>query len=263
MEQLFYQREWQGIAFKELPGVDWSACAARGFYAAFYEQLLSRSFQPAPEWVESKRRIGAWLASTIRARAARGVAPRILSVGAGLGIVERVLDEARYHVDVLECEPHSLKHLQSHLPGAGVILGDARHIPCRTGSYDAVYMSNVDYCFDRSGYTQVWREMGRILRPGGLAVCVSSSNLSVRAVARGIRRRWLRRSVRGPSHLVWGYRRTVGEHVRAGRQAALVCDAVYVFDHEFNPRAIRPAASVRLGWPTWADAEIAVVCVKR
>ena len=69
----------------------------------------------------------------------------------------------------------------------------------------------------------------------------------------------IRRPPSDSDQVPWGYLRTVGEHLLVGSEAGLSCEAVYLFDRQLNLRAVRSAPSIRLGWPTWGEADVAVV----
>lgn len=262
MERLFYQREWQNIQFRDLPGVNRSSLAGPEFYSAFYETLLSRGTPLSPSWIEQKRKIGEWLAAEFLAKPARSSTVRVFSVGAGLGVVEGYLWSKGYRVDVLECEAHSLRALRSHCPEAAAIIGDARRIPCRSGMYDLVYMSGVDYCFDRDEYALVLREMRRLTTSNGKVASVCISNLSVVGMMRRTVKAMLKQEGGEADvqsgEIPWGYQRTVAEHLSAGRRAGLFCDGVYLFDQGFNVRSVRSPASVSVSSPTLRECIVGI-----
>ncbi len=261
MEQVFSQREWQHIPLKPLASGGAAQVADRALYSAFYERWLAKGQALSPEWLAVKRRIGEWLEAECVAPLRTSGSVRVFSVGAGLGVVERALWERGCRVDVLECEGHSLRYLATQVPGVLGVIGDARQLPCRTGLYDVVYLSTVDYCFDHAQYVQVLREMGRIMRPEGRAVVICTSNLSLIDIARGAVKRVVvhRSASHDDGQVLWGYRRTVGAHLRAGRAAGLVSDGVYLFDQGFRLRTIRRSGSWHAGWPTLGEAMVAVV----
>ncbi len=260
MERLFFQREWQRISLKPLASASAAPVADRGVYATFYRQWTADGQALAPEWVAVKRRIGEWIADACVAPRGANGSTWVLSVGAGLGFVERVLVERGYQVDALECEAESLKYLATHVAGVRGMIGDARQIPCRDGLYDVAYLSTVDYCFDRLEYVQVLRELRRVMRPEGRVVVICASNLCLQEIARLAARRVLaRRLARDREQVPWGYMRTIGAHLRAGRTAGLACEEVSLFDQAFRLLGTRPGASWRAGWPTFNDAVVAVI----
>lgn len=266
MERLFYQDRWQGVLFQDLPDSTRSQVVGREFYRIFYESLLSRHVELASDWIAQKQNIGHWLVTVLLKPFGAPDKLRVLSVGAGLGVVEGWLWERGYRVDVLECEEHSLLSLKQRYPALTGIVGDARRIPCRTGIYDLVYMSAVDYCFDRLQYVEVLREAHRLLKPDGRIACICLSNLSVKSLIKGTAKTLLhgvsvRPSDRGRT-VPWGYQRTVGEHIAAGGKAGLVCESVSLFDRDFTLRRVRRPPSTKLSWPTARDYAVAVAFAK-
>lgn len=262
MERLFYQDKWQGISFRELPDATQSHVAGREFYRTFYESLLSRHAEPSADWVVQKQNIARWLATALLKPFGAPEMLRVFSMGAGLGLVEGCLLEQGYHVDALECEEHSLLNLKQRYPRIQGIVGDARCVPCQSCTYDLVYMSAVDYCFDRFQYVEVLREVRRLLKPDGRFACICLSNLSLKGLIKGATQTVLNgilaQSADRERKVPWGYQRTVGEHVAAGQKAGLACEGVSLFDRDFTLRCVRRPASVRLGWPTARDYAVAV-----
>ncbi len=266
MERLFYQREWQSIQFRELGAADRLGVVGREFYSTFYQALISRTTEPSPKWVEHKRKIGKLLAGRILSTSSPQEKFRAFSVGAGLGIVEGELCSYGFACDALECEPYSLSWLKKSFPHVRVLVGDGMNLPCRSEVYDLVFMSGVDYCFDRMQYEQVLCEMRRIAKPDGRVVCVCISNLSLKSFIRGTLKRALIKVWSRPHHVegevAWGYLRTVGEHINAGRRAGLECERIYLLDPDSNVESMRRPTSICRSWPTLQD-HVVVVAFKR
>lgn len=227
---------------------------------------MSRDTKLTSNWIAEKQRIGQWLATALLQPFGAPEKLRILSVGAGLGLVEGWLLDRGYWVDVLECEEHSLSSLKQRYPKVLAIVGDARGIPCRSCVYDLVYMSAVDYCFDRNQYIEALGEARRLLKPGGRFACICLSNLSLKGMVKEAVKSFLKgmriRSADGAGRVPWGYQRTVGEHVDAGRKAGLRCESVSLFDQSFTLHSVRRPGSAMLGWPTARDYAVGVTFTK-
>jgi len=261
MERLFYQREWQGIRLGALDRPSTTGVVGRDFYHSFYQRLLQADPVLTTEWLEDKRRLAHWLATTWLVARDPQEPLRVLSVGAGLGIVEHELWMKGYEVNALECNEHALRYLAGRCPGLRVMVGDARSLPYQDASFDVVYMATVDYCFDRADYVQVLCEMRRVLRLGGLALSLCASNLSWPTLLRACTLEMFfrgRKNRQDTTQVPWGYQRTVGEHLRAGRTADLRCEGVYVFNQHAQVKTVRRAGAWHLAWPTLRDDMVVV-----
>ncbi len=242
MEIPAFEREWHGIAFDRVGTPDAGRRADAGFYGAFYALLSEEGSAPDPAWVRAKQNLAEWVeGAVLRPLAARR--PAILSLGAGLGVMEELWLARGYQVAVQECQPHSLRGLRERHPDVQVFLGDASHVEAPDGAFEAVVLSAIDYIYSRAEYSELLAEVARLLRPGGVAVMVSVSNLSVRGILRSLARAavaWAR--PRDRSALMWGWKRTLSVHLRLGRRHGLRAELVCAFDDEFRPRAERRPA---------------------
>lgn len=247
---MFYQREWQSIPLQSLSeGND--TVAGRGFYDAYYRAYLSGQGHVSDAWREQKHRLAAWLAARTTP------AGRVLSIGAGLGVMEQMLVRAGCRVDVIEFEEPTLHNLRRVEPRIGACVADARALPFAAGTYDLAYLCNVDYCFDRDAYAAVLAGARSVVRPDGALIVISSSNLSLSAWARGLARTAVGSAV--PRGVAWGYLRSPDEHLRAGRAAGLRCDGVHLFDNEYREIASRPGEAMHAGWWTLRSRPLGVV----
>ena len=228
--------------------------ADRAFYAAFYRRLLGGTEAIDPVWLEQKRRLGRWLVHEFLAASPTGA--RVLSIGAGLGVVETEISAHGAGVEILECESASLRFAVQRCPQLRPVIGDARALPLQSGTYDLVCVAGVDYVFPRSEYVAVMRELRRVLADNGRAVVICLSNLSLQDMLRALRPH--RAAVASTANVSWGYQRTVGEHVRAGRRAGLITDRVYELNAQFEPRRVRSGRSWLAQAPTWSGAAVAV-----
>jgi SAM-dependent methyltransferase len=260
---MFYQREWHNVPFEELPEISYSTIAGPEFYSRFYHSLLSRPASPSPQWIEQKRKIGRLLATEFLNTRDSSAGLHAFSVGAGLGIVEGELCDHGYTCDALECEQNSLAWLKEHYPKVRVLVGDGRYLPCRSESYDLVFMSGVDYCFDRVQYRQVLNEMRRIVKPDGRVMNVCLSNLSIKGIVRGIAKTMLSPilpfSQDSQSQVLWGYQRTAGEHIKVGREAGLACESVCLIDKHFDVLTRRQEDCLYQSWPTLGECSMLLV----
>jgi SAM-dependent methyltransferase len=101
----------------------------------------------------------------------------VLDVGGAAGVYARWLAGAGYTVHLIDPSPLHVQQAAAIAPGPGegpiasVRPGDARRLPREDASADAVLLLGPLYHLtsdeDRN---RAWREAGRVLRPGGIAV---------------------------------------------------------------------------------------------
>jgi len=252
MEIESFEREWQGISFDAIPS-DAGAVqdGAAAFYGAFYDRLLTGGVTLDPAWVQGSLNLAAWIETAVlRPRAGAGASEvSVLSLGAGLGIMEHAWLEQGYRVSVQECQTSSLRQFREAHPDAPVYIGDARHVDAPGGEFDVVVLSAIEHVYDRRGYAELLSETARLLAPGGSAVVITVANLSFTRMFRGLVKRALvaaRGDVRAHRVVQLGWKRTTREHLRPGLRSGLRADALVTFDDEFRvtatlaPSAVRP-----------------------
>lgn len=90
---------------------------------------------------------------------------RVVDLGAGTGILTRVLQQAGFHPVPVEPDERMRAQLAAATPGTTALAGSAEAIPMADGSVDAVLAGQAYHWFDRE---RAHAEIGRVLRPGGL-----------------------------------------------------------------------------------------------
>lgn len=94
-----------------------------------------------------------------------GIAPKkVVDVGAGTGLLTRVLLSLGHDVTAVEPDALMRKQLSARLPNVTVLAGAAERIPSPSGSVDAVVCGQAYHWFDRE---RAHPEIARVLRPGG------------------------------------------------------------------------------------------------
>ena len=217
-----FQTDWHGIPFDEFSQPRAGDSAGAEFYTAFYSAFFSRfdSWEDlAPQWLATKRQVSDLLAVSIPERG------RVLSIGCGVGAVERDLLQSRPDVilHVQDVSEVALRWLAQLLPPERIHIGDAPMCLPAGMRFDTIYMSSVEYCFDQPTLIRLLCGLRSSLRPGGSVVLLSSSCESaggwswVRHQAVAL----LERFGRHTSSWFWGWVRTRGEFRDAYRRAGL------------------------------------------
>lgn len=128
----------------------------------------------ARAWADGATRVYAPLAVRLVARAPVSlIGARVLDVGAGTGVAEAPLREARVAgIVALDRSPDMLGFARTHRPPA--VAGDLMHLPLRGGSFDVVTASFVlNHLADPVGGLI---ELGRVLRSGGVILASVFAN---------------------------------------------------------------------------------------
>ena len=90
-------------------------------------------------------------------------------VGAGTGILTRVLSSMGHEVVAIEPDPRMRQQLSATTPGVEVVDGRAESIPLPDGRLDAAVAGQAYHWFDGES---AHRELARVIRPGGVFTAV-------------------------------------------------------------------------------------------
>lgn len=90
---------------------------------------------------------------------------RVVDLGAGTGILTRVVLSAGYGAVPVEPDPQMRARLAAATPGTTALAGSAEAIPLPDGAADAVVAGQAYHWFDKE---RAHAEIARVLRPGGV-----------------------------------------------------------------------------------------------
>ena len=225
MERPLFSETWHNITLDDVAretGLAPDAIANHHFYEALYRRWRSDGFASDPGWLEGKRQIADLMGATLREHARKGP---VLSIGAGLGLIEQHLIRAGWQIDLQECQGESLTQV-AEATGAKVwITPDLRPLP--SDAYDAVLSISMAYALDQDAYLQLLVDCHRVLRPGGILL-VWDHDIRVSLAP-------LRRLVRGgPRPLRWGWLRSPALHAALAARAGFRSIRTRFFDHALN-----------------------------
>jgi SAM-dependent methyltransferase len=258
MELLFCEKEWHNILLNNIADrKSRDKIADVTFYKKFYEAFDNNGGSLSPEWLTQKANVSEWIERTFLQlpAGAKKDSFKILSLGVGLGIIEEPWIRNGFQVHLQECQESSLKKLRSKFPTVPIYIGDARSVIAPAGTFSLIIFSALDYVFDQKCYGDLLKEVHRLLSPGGKAVCVCASNLPLRAMVFNLKKLTSYKTEKNP--VAWGYRRTIGEHIRLGKKTGLTAQKVYIFDNHFHLIKVRHS-KLLLGLPTLKSVFIAV-----
>jgi len=94
---------------------------------------------------------------------------RVADLGAGTGILSRLLHRLGHEVTAVEPDDRMRARLAEASPGVAAVAGTAEEVPLPDGSVDAVVAGQAYHWFDPD---RAHPEMARVLRPGGRVVAM-------------------------------------------------------------------------------------------
>ena len=230
----FYQESWLEIPFTKISHLSFFHLAGSKFYSTFYEEMFARysSWEALPlAWREIKRCNAEWLIDRIREhRQELGARPnepyRVLSIGCGVGYMEKLLLDALPEIELHVNEPSTvgLKWLRSYLPADQVYIGTPLTIPGDV-YYQMIYISAVDYAMPTTEFVHLLENLRVQLEPQGMVICLSSSFLQEDSII-GSFVNAMKIIIRGILHFLgvrpqqfWGWRRTARDYNQIFKQA--------------------------------------------
>ena len=183
------------------------------------------------EWRENKRCSAEWLIERISEHRVQlglkdGAPYRVLSIGCGVGYMEKLLLDALPKIELYVNEPSTvgLKWLRSYLPADHVYIGTPKIIPGDV-YYNLIYLSAVDYTICTRDLVHLLENLRAQLEPSGLVVCLSSSFLQEDSII-GSFVNAVKIFMRGILHYLgvrpqqfWGWRRTRRDYNQLFKQA--------------------------------------------
>jgi 2-polyprenyl-3-methyl-5-hydroxy-6-metoxy-1,4-benzoquinol methylase len=159
-----YQTELQGLSLLDIvqkKNIPIDKIAASDFYSAFYEGLEESKFDIEPIWIAHKKETSKLLRNYLP----KDKDATILSIGAGIGIVEEDLLKEGFPIELQECQPSSLNYLKSkNVKFNKIICSDLSTI---SKKYDLIYTISTSYCFEYNKYQQFLKQIHKLLNHNG------------------------------------------------------------------------------------------------
>lgn len=203
----FYQTEWHNIPFAGFAEMSAGKIADTAFYDKFYAELFARHDnwdQLDREWLALKKQTADFIADLCKSDRQQS----ILALGCGLGVIEKhLLTAGLVNLEVTEVSARPLRWLKPLLAEGRAHIGLFPECLPAGKKYGLIYLSNIDYCFDREEFLKLLVAVKQRLRPGGSCLIFSTA-----LDTKGRLSAWLGALKRSrPNGQFWGYLRTRAE----------------------------------------------------
>lgn len=171
-----YQKEWHGIRFKDFIGTSSKCLAGANFYGSFYKYFMKKYHgwsDLEPEWLKLKLQTAEFL----KGRLPGGKETKILSVGCGLGIIEKSFIESGYaDMNVTEVAPEPLAWIRDIIPPHRIFIGFFPQCIPQDRRYDVIYFLGIETFLTRDELIAVLKSARSRLSERGRCVLVSWSS---------------------------------------------------------------------------------------
>lgn len=193
MPRLF-QSEWNGVdleAIAQLPGTLEGGAPGGRFYAEYYRRLATAGGAQGTSWERDKLAnadaLRGWLDQQALELNRKPTELRVISVGAGLGVVEQPLLLEGFQITLHEVQGESLEQARQRLAAAGhklrTVVGPLTAI---TERFDVAYLGTCEYCLTSSrAHEEFLHSVRGVLAPGGGIIAMDVAP-SWRMVARDL-----------------------------------------------------------------------------
>jgi len=185
-----YQREWHGIAFESFTKISSTKLADSAFYSPFYKVFFKKYKGISnldPIWLRHKLQTVEFLKKHSEFKNEC----RILSIGCGLGIIEKnLIDEGYKNLEITEVSKEPLQWLLPYIAPENVHIGFFPGCISADRSYDFIYLSSVEYFFNQDQLIDLLKAVIKHLAPAGTCLmidCAFESNKSAQQAITGIK----------------------------------------------------------------------------
>ena len=145
-----YQKDWHGIEFSQFAKCDVNNIAGKDFYDKFYETFFEKfkSFNDLEKkWITYKNQIAKVILNEINSK------KNILSIGCGIGIVEKYLIEHSSKINLTAVEPSpNVSRWVKNLDRINIKDGYFPDVLDPKLKFDIAYANGVDYVFNNAEY---------------------------------------------------------------------------------------------------------------
>lgn len=158
--------EWNGISLVDIAkeiNFPLNNIADDRIYEEYYKRLKAKGYKLSDEWVDVKKKTSKFCTFIIEEYKKRTGCenPKILSVGAGLAIVEIPLIKNGYDLTLQECQPTSFDYLRNECLHTNIIISkDLQDV--KSDLFDIIFCITSTYPLDDVTYLNLLKTMGVI-----------------------------------------------------------------------------------------------------
>jgi SAM-dependent methyltransferase len=169
-----YQTEWHNIKFNDITKISENSLPDERFYNSFYKEFFNRydDFSDLdPDWIRLKEGVSVHFAK----KYFKNKQDSILSVGCGIGIIERKLLEIGFsQIYVTENTDAPLKWIKNLIPKTRIFVSSfLEKVPHR--NYNNILLSSVDYFLTDIQLDRLLKSALKFLGSSGQLLLVSWS----------------------------------------------------------------------------------------
>lgn len=212
-----YQNQWHGIKFNSFSKCDSKKIPSKKFYDEFYKNFFYKfkCFNDLDEdWMSYKNKIASIILKEINTK------KNILSIGCGIGVVEKYLVENLSNINLTAIEPSSnvsrwIKHLDRIIVKDGYfpeILNDK-------SKFDIAYANGIDYVFNKKEYEKFLKSVVDYGVKELIIVSASYYSPSFKIHIKEMIKNFLIKINLYKEQQFWGYMRSFKEQFRSMKKA--------------------------------------------
>lgn len=166
-----FVKKWHGISLSSISDRDKSKLPGKEFYHEFYKEFYRRhqTWEDLdPDWVDHKMNTARFLEGRLPDNG------KTLSIGCGLGIVEKFLLEAgAKNLEIQEISGEPLNWIRSLLLEKDVHVGFFPDCLTSSDVYDFIFLSGVDACFSPDEWVEFLKEIRMKLSGKGKCLVIT------------------------------------------------------------------------------------------
>ena len=171
-----YEKIWFGIPFSSFAQVSAEHFPDKYFYSSFYQEFFKKYsswLDLDAGWKQDKLKVAEFILSR---PALHG---RILSVGCGIGFIEKHLIESGVeNFEIQETSDIPLRWIQKTIPDQSAHVGRFPECIPTDHHFNFIYLSTIDYCFGQAEWIQFLKGVKSKLFADGRCLIITPSFFS-------------------------------------------------------------------------------------